>query len=60
MVMPMRGVQKSHRDEGQAMYFVNLVDGTNVCVVQGRGGLGFALKAGEDLSESVRAMWRDS
>jgi hypothetical protein len=38
-----------HDNEGLAVLFANFVDGANVRMVQGRGSLGFALKAAECL-----------
>ena len=42
-------VEKLHGDEGLAVFFADVVNGANVGVVQGRCGLGLALKAGERL-----------
>ena len=38
-----------HRDEGCVVFFANLVNGADVRMIQGRRGLGFALKAAECL-----------
>ena len=42
-------VQKLHRNKSVAMRVVNLVDGANVGMVEGRRGLGFALEPGESV-----------
>ena len=42
-------VQKLHGDEGLPVLVVNLVDGADVGMVQGRRGRGFALEPGESL-----------
>src|ERR1700674_1501203 len=42
-------VQKFHRDERSAVLLVNFVDRADVRMIQGRGSLGFALKAAQDL-----------
>jgi hypothetical protein len=42
-------VEEFHGDEGAAFGFADVVDGADVGVVEGGGGLGFALKAGESL-----------
>ena len=34
-----------HRDEGLAVGFVDLVDGANVCVVEGRGGASLSFES---------------
>ena len=47
-----RAVQILHDDEGSLIFLVNFMDRTYVGVIQGRGGLGFALEASEDLRVS--------
>ena len=42
-------IQKLHGDERFAVCVINFVDGANVGMIQGRGRLGFALKAAEGL-----------
>ena len=42
-------VEKFHGDEGAAFGFADVVDGADVGVIEGGGGLGFALEAGERL-----------
>ena len=42
-------IEKFHGDEGLAVLVVNFVDGADVGMVQGGGGFGFALEAGEGL-----------
>src|SRR5215467_3637079 len=42
-------LQQFHRDEASSIGLVDLVDRADVCVVQGRCGFGFALKAAESL-----------
>ena len=41
--------EELHHDEGMAFRFVNFVDGTNVGMVEGRGGSRLALKSLQDL-----------
>ena len=48
--MPKRlALQEFHGDEGSPISLVNLVDGANVRMIQGRSGFGFALKTAESL-----------
>src|SRR6266852_2956574 len=42
-------LQQFHGDEGSSLGLVNLVDGADVRMIQGRGSLGFALKTAECL-----------
>src|SRR6266851_9058104 len=42
-------VQKLHGDEGLTMLVVDFVDGADVRVIHGGGGLGFALEAAKSL-----------
>src|SRR6266849_1139520 len=48
-VLQGHSVEKLHRDECFAVLVVNFVNRADVGMVQGRGGLGFALKAAECL-----------
>jgi hypothetical protein len=53
-VLEGEAVQKLHGDEGLRLVFldqvlINLVNGANVGMVQGRGGLGLALETGQGL-----------
>ena len=45
-------IEKLHGDERLALLVVNFMDGADVGMIQGRGGLGFALEAGERLRVS--------
>ena len=42
-------VEILHGDEGFAVLVVDFIDGADVGMIQGRGGLGFALEAAERL-----------
>ena len=42
-------VEEFHGDEGLAVFFIDFVNGADVGMVQGRGGLRLALKAAERL-----------
>jgi hypothetical protein len=42
-------VEEFHGDESFASFVADVVDSANVGVIEGRGGLGFTLEAGEDL-----------
>ena len=42
-------LQKFHGDEGLAVFLADIVDGADVGVIEGRGGLGFPFKTGEGL-----------
>ena len=42
-------IEKFHGDEGLAVLVVYFVNGADVGMIQGRGGFGFALEAGEGL-----------
>src|ERR1700746_1260212 len=44
-VLQRQAIQKFHGDECVAVLVVNLVDGTDVWMIQGRSSFGFALKA---------------
>ena len=48
-VLQRQAVQKLHGDEGLAVLLADVVNGADVGMVQGGGGLGFALEAGEGL-----------
>ncbi len=48
-VLQRHAVEILHGDERLAVLVVNFVDGADVRMVQRRGGLGFALKTGENL-----------
>ena len=48
-VLERRAVKKLHRDEGFSAFFANVVDGADVGMVEGGGGLRFALKARQRL-----------
>jgi len=43
-------VKKLHHDEGPAIFLADFVDGTNIRVVESRGGQCLALKTGQGLS----------
>ena len=45
-------IQKLHGDERLAVLLADFVNGADVGMVQGRGGLGFALKTGQSLRVS--------
>ncbi len=45
-------IEKLHDDEGPSVLVINLMDGTNVCMIQGRGGFGLALQAANCLRVS--------
>ena len=49
-VLQGEAVQVFHDDEGLAVLLVDLVDGADVGMIQGRGGAGFALKSFKGLS----------
>ena len=49
LVIEARTFDQRHRDEGRALGFVDLKDGTDVGVVQSRGGLRLANETGPDL-----------
>ncbi len=42
-------IEKFHGDEGFAVLLADIVDGADVGMIEGGGGLGFALEAGESL-----------
>ncbi len=45
-----QAIQVLHGDEGLAILFANVVDGADVGMVEGRGRLGLAAKALQDLA----------
>ena len=47
-----RAIQKLHGNESLAAFFADVIDGTNVGMIQSRGGLRFALKARQHLGIS--------
>ena len=52
-------IEKLHDDEGMCVVFADFVDGANVGVIQGRGGLRFALKAFESLQVAGDAVGKE-
>ena len=49
VLLQRHSVEELHGDEGLAIVFIDFVNGADVGMVQGRGGLRLALKAAERL-----------
>jgi hypothetical protein len=48
-VLQRHSIQKLHDDEGAVIFLPDFVNGTDIGVVQSRGGLGLALESGQGL-----------
>jgi hypothetical protein len=48
-----------HGDEGFAVFLADVVDGANIGVIEGGGGLGFALEPGEGLGIFGDGVWEE-